>query len=294
MKLILSRKGMDSSFGPVASPIMPDGRLCWLPIPEVNSDKCGLPLYEEVPFGGVTLGKLVQDLSGGKIPADARAHLDPDLCADYRPRLPGWRPLFGQTGSAEKHLRNMGVGEGDIFLYFGWYRQVEEVDGIYRYVKGAPDMHVLFGWLQIAERRDVLGLDGVPPWAAAHPHYIGQPYGMVDVVYVGTEHLVLEGRDTGLPGAGMFRQLKPELVLSAPGKTRSVWRLPEWFFPREGRKPLSYHEDVGRCWTCEDGAAWLQTAGRGQEFVLDMDHYPEAAAWVRGLVAGEEVLAVAA
>jgi Nucleotide modification associated domain 3 len=39
MKLILSRKGFDSAYGGVPSPILPDGTLCPLPIPS-NEAPC--------------------------------------------------------------------------------------------------------------------------------------------------------------------------------------------------------------------------------------------------------------
>ena len=38
MKLILSRKGFDSSAGGIASPILPDGRMISLPIPSSGDD----------------------------------------------------------------------------------------------------------------------------------------------------------------------------------------------------------------------------------------------------------------
>jgi hypothetical protein len=37
MKVILSRKGFDSEYGGIASPILPDGTLLSLPIPRFSS-----------------------------------------------------------------------------------------------------------------------------------------------------------------------------------------------------------------------------------------------------------------
>lgn len=59
VKLVLSRKGFDSSFGGVASPIMPDGSLLSLPIP---SKKDALR-YGEVRVPGGGLGTVVTDLT---------------------------------------------------------------------------------------------------------------------------------------------------------------------------------------------------------------------------------------
>ena len=119
MKIVLSRKGFDSSAGGVPSPILPDGRLVSLPIP----DRYSQITYQQLTRGGVNLGDHVEDLAGKS--RAHRAHLDPDLIADTLPRARGWRPLFGQVGTSQSHLENHGVGPGDIFLFFGLFRKVE-------------------------------------------------------------------------------------------------------------------------------------------------------------------------
>lgn len=105
MRLILSRKGFDSSAGGCPSPVLPDGSLCVLPIPDAQSRI----RYSEVVFEERRLGKIARDLTGGRIRGGHGAHLDPDLVADAYPRENGWRPLLGQTGSAQGHLRNQGL-----------------------------------------------------------------------------------------------------------------------------------------------------------------------------------------
>ncbi len=62
MKIILSRKGFDSSVGKVASPIFPSGELCSLPIPVHGSRR-----YEEIKIGGQSLGAIVNDLTQVKV-----------------------------------------------------------------------------------------------------------------------------------------------------------------------------------------------------------------------------------
>src|SRR2546421_253160 len=51
------------------------------------------------------------------------AHLDPDLVEHVVPRLEGWRAMFGQVGASQTHLDNNGVDVGDVFLFFGLFRQ---------------------------------------------------------------------------------------------------------------------------------------------------------------------------
>lgn len=125
MKIVFSRKGFDSSAGGVASPILPDGTLVSLPIPDPGSHIT----YDDLTRHEYPLGQMVEDLTEKEIRRDDKVHLDPDLEIGAYLRTPGWRPLFGQDGAAQGHLRNSGIKEGDLFLYFGWFRKVEFVNG---------------------------------------------------------------------------------------------------------------------------------------------------------------------
>lgn len=279
MKIILSRKGLDSSFGNVPSPLFPDGTLWSLPIPAMGDG--GMLRYRDVRFGEHALGDLVRDLSGGRIAAAQHVHLDPDLHHESLARMPGWRPLFGQCGAAETHLRSQGVGPGDLFLFFGWFRQAERIGGLYRYI-AAPDLHVLFGWLQIAARLPLDDEAAVPAWARYHPHCQQAPFAAPNSLYVAAEHLDLPGVSDVLPGAGRWPQFHPRLRLTAPAMSRSVWRLPAWFHPHGRSSALSYHGRPDR-WERHGDHVVLRTIGRGQEFVLDCDVYPEALDWLAEL-----------
>jgi hypothetical protein len=124
MKIILSRKGFDAGLGGVASPIFPSGALYSLPIPESFTSRRS-KRYKEIQVGNQSLGTIVNDLTGGRVKPDTFAHLDPDLNALSVLRQTNWRPVFGQAGAAEKHLQNQGVKEGDVFVFYGWFRQVE-------------------------------------------------------------------------------------------------------------------------------------------------------------------------
>jgi hypothetical protein len=281
MKIILSRKGFDSSLGGVASPILPDGTLLSLPIPSQHS-----PItYDELYIDGQPVAPLVERLTNGRIRAGDGAHLDPDLRESTYRRLPGWRPLFGQDGTAQSHLANSGVGVGDLFLFFGWFRQTERAKDAYRFVKGAPDLHVLFGWLQISA---IIPADqcqpNTPEWAMYHPHFHGDSEGN-NTIYVARETLLWPGFPDDVAGGGVFESYGARLCLTAPGHNRSRWRLPQWFFPKDGRRPLTYHANADR-WTLAEDHTILQSVARGQEFVLDVEDYPEAIEWVSNLISG--------
>lgn len=284
MKLILSRKGFDTSAGGVPSPILPDGRLITLPIPDAQSV---IP-YGEISHAGEPLGPLVADLTRGRVASNARAHLDPDLLADSLPRRQDWRPVFGQMGQAQSHLRNQGVGPGDLFLFFGLFRRVEWGKEGWTWRRDARPCHVLWGWMQVAQ---VLPLDSARPegyrWVDYHPH-CQRGDAPNNVLYIARSHLRADGLTDELPGAGVFASYSPERRLTAPSAEKvSAWSLPGWFHPGEGRPPLTYHADPKR-WCRWAQRTELQAVARGQEFVLDGDAYPEAIPWACERIRGRD------
>ncbi|MBZ2169790.1 hypothetical protein [Marinobacter sp. F4216] len=282
MRLILSRKGFDSSAGGCPSPVMPDGSLCVLPIPDARS---GIR-YGDIRAGERTLGRLVHDLSGGRVRGGHGAHLDPDIVAPAYPRLSGWRPVLGQAGSAQGHLRNQGVGEGDLFLFFGVFRQAEVRSRRWRFVPGTRPFHAIWGWLHIGEVVPVSSeTPDRLPWVAYHPHLQGHGDG-TDTLYLASDGVRVSGQGGVYPGSGAFPMLEESLVLTDPdGRLPTQWRLPEAFFPGPDRAPLSYHMKGDR-WHHESPWCYLSCAARGQEFVLDLDHYADLLPWIDGLLAG--------
>ena len=268
MKVILSRKAFDSGAGKVANPILEDGSMIPLPIP----DKSSLIRYQDITVAGQNLGSVASYLTGGRTKPEHFAHLDPDLAAAAYPRAPGWRPMLGQTGAAQTVLAREGVGIGDLFLFFGWFRQVTRSAGRLQYVRGAPDLHVLWGWLQVDDLITV-STGPHPAWMAYHPHLAPDRKLGSDTLYVARERLRIDGVDLDIPGAGTFGTYDDHLRLTAPGQSRSVWSLPAWFAPSPPRPPLGYHSAPER-WHVEGDRVHLRSVGRGQEFVLDTDWYP--------------------
>ena len=83
----------------------------------------------------------------------------------------------------------------------------------------------------------------------------------------------------------MFPRFDRRLVLTDPnGSGVSKWRLPRWFYPDGNKPPLTYHGNVPERWRRAAGQAYLRSVGRGQEFALDLAHYPEAVEWLADLV----------
>jgi hypothetical protein len=277
MKLILSRKGFDSVNGGCPSPIL-DDRLYSLPIPDSGSPTT----YAEIsPFNGSPIAQIVEDLTHGLVKRSDGAHLDPDLRRGSIARAAGWRPIFGQAGAAQSHLANEGISPGDLFLFFGYFRRAEKVGDAFRFVRSAPRLHVIFGWLQVGcVARATSDLAAEKPWAAGHPHLAPRPIEYENnTLYFASDRISSIG--VAASGAGTFDRIRPDLILTETGSSRSVWQLPRWFAPG-GRPPLTYHGDLTR-WTDCATSVRLQTVAKGQEFVLDVQQYPEARGWLRSI-----------
>lgn len=276
MKLILSRKGFDSANGGCPSPILDADRLCSLPIPDAGAPAS----YEQISIDKISIAKIVEDLTRGRIKRNQGAHLDPDLRRDAIARAPGWRPIFGQAGAAQSHLARHDVGPGDLFLFFGCFRRAEQIGSAFRFVPDAPRLHAIFGWLQVGRVEQATdGVGAELPWARGHPHLAAPERFKNNTLYFASDRLTAIGVDAD--GGGIFERLRPELILTEPGSNCSVWTLPRWFKPN-GRPALSYHSKPARWTDCETSTR-LQSVGRGQEFVLDIDEYPEAGAWLRSI-----------
>lgn len=283
LKLVLSRKGFDSGSGGCPSPVLPDGRLVSLPIP----DKGAPHAYTDITWApGRHLGELIRDLAPARVKPTHRAHLDPDLLESSVPRARDWRPIFGQVGASQSHLANEGVGAGDVFVFFGLFRRTEYREGRFRFVPRARPVHLLFGWLQV-ER--VYAVDDNRPqleWAHDHPH-LCRPSNPRNVVYVARSTLDMPGVAPTTPGAGVFTQYSESLQLTAPDSATGVWQLPAWFAPLRERPALTYHGDRSR-WSLDGDMVRLRTVGRGQEFVLDVSNRPEAGEWLGRLTHAPE------
>ena len=208
MCVILSRKGFDSSNGGIPSPILPDGTLLFFPIPSNDAET-----YDDLFYNGISYAEILSTLAPGK--PFTHCHVDPDL---RQRSVPGWLPAFGQTGAAQGLLRKAGVGIGDIFLFFGWFRQV---DGQFHYVKGAPDLHVIYGYLEVGS---ILTGEEIElyPW---HPH--AHRWEKNNTLYVPSERLSM---NPDLPGYGTL-DYREDRVLTMDGSPRATWKPHPFLMP---------------------------------------------------------------
>jgi len=187
MKIILSRKGFDGSNGGMPSPIMPDGTLLSMPI---RSDDAPTYCDMEYRFQGQghtyydILNDLRPDFSKGRCHASpngscpiffkgrcpkekvkehcpffyrGHCHVDPDLDPSrHVDEIPNWVPAFGQVDAAQGYLeKSVEIKEGDLFLFFGNFHFVEEVEGHFRFVKSDTDFYkcndiqIIWGYMQV-------------------------------------------------------------------------------------------------------------------------------------------------
>jgi hypothetical protein len=200
---------------------------------------------------------------------DERAHLDPDLQYNALVDRPSdWRPAFGQSGAAARHLINQEFGSGDLFIFFGWFQRTKVSGGK---LKFDPDdsngRHIIFGWLQVGDVVEKLPLRPDLSFLNSHPHVrFFKAEGGNNRVYVSAE--------TGLR-AGVFRTESDGIVLTQEGKSRSTWLLDNAFEPLSLSRELTYHGNASR-WGRRGKKILLQVVNRGQEFVFDGDEHPSA------------------
>lgn len=273
MKVIFSRKGFDSAYGGFPSPILPDGEMISLPIPSRDFLR-----YSDLKIkNGLTYCELMQQLrptiktndEWHRINEETRCHLDPDIYKNVIDRKQDWKPCFGQIDSAQSHLENQGVGENDLFLFFGWFRKTNIRNGKLEFDPREKGKHAIFGYFQIGEIVKVNREFKVPDWMSYHPHASEcRRSNDSNTIYIARPEL---SWNKLLPGAGRF-EFREDLVLTKQGLSRSKWCLPDCFIDAE----ISFHNRAS--W--KDG--YFQSAAIGQEFVVKDNEKVEV--WAKNLV----------
>lgn len=251
MKIIFSRKGFDQEYGGHPSPLAVGRKIQSFPIPS----RTGIPYSDIYCEKGLSLRRMMLELGVKFNQVGAAAHLDPDIDPTaLKKRSRAWRGAFGQAGAAQGHLANQGVDQGDLFLFFGWFRRAQAGQDGWRYLN-RENAHVLFGYLMVDEVLKVGPDSKVPAWLKYHPHCDAKHRSMPN------NHIYLAKKEIepGLPGYGVFN-FSENLVLTKKGYSRSRWDLPEHIFKE---LKISYHSP--RSW--KDG--YFQSAAKGQEFVVE-------------------------
>ena len=199
MNIILSKKGLDSSFS--SKPIsMTGGEMVFIPI--------------------------VTYLNGNKveITKDSRCHLDPQLINYFNSE--NFRGSFGQAKEEQRHLESHNVTEGDLILFYGWYKDKD--DKVHTNGK-----NVLFGYMQIGEILKIANLDDNKrkeyekqyPWLKYQPHWKNKDkYAEIDnnTLYIAREFCTF---DNTIKGYGMFKYDKALDLTANDMKAKSCWKV---------------------------------------------------------------------
>lgn len=267
MKIILSRKGFDSGYGGIASPVLPDGTLLSLPIP---TKEMGITYDELLCSNGLSYQEIIKQLTKYSIKVEGEGqypieelscHLDPDVRYEAYARKSGWKGIFGQAGSALTHLGNNKVNVGDVFLFFGWFRKTVLENGRLKFDPACKGFHAIYGYLEIAKIEKIRETI-FEEWAEYHPHVRrGQEANNLDALYTSAEKLSCSPE---YKGYGTFKYSE-KIVLTKEGQTRSRWLLPEYF----KKYKISYHSE--NSWKDH----YFQSAAKGQEFVVEGDEKSE-------------------
>lgn len=259
MKIILSRKGFDSASGGCPSPIMPDGTLLSLPIPDdyaptviIKTEK--LLTFSDLVYKSHTYTQLLAGIRRTK--TYNVCHLDPDLRKDARSTpIDGWEAAFGQTESALGVLRNAKVQIGDLFLFFGLFREVEYYKDTIRFIRGARKIQIIYGYMEIGE---ILYKPEQIEKFYWHPHATKGLYeDDRNAIFLPSKHLSL---CSSLPGYGVLNY-REDRVLTMQGENTATWK------PHDFYMPNNIYDD--RKNSAKSGSKGLYYAGQWQELVLN-------------------------
>jgi hypothetical protein len=264
MKIILSRKGFDSSNGGHASPILPDNTLLSLPIP-IKKD---MDRYCDLSHQGSSYLSIIQQLRRRtEFTEEDTCHLDPDIRKSVKERPNNWRSIFGQCDGAQTHLKNNKVGVGDLFLFFGWFKQTKYIGNSLKYVPGSRDLHIIYGYLQVGEIYKCG--DTFPEYTHHHTHTRTENENKTtNCIYVAADRLSFNNH---LPGFGCFK-FNQKLVLTKAGMTRGKWELPDFF------RGLSISHHFQHSWVDD----YFKSVDIGQEFVIEENE--QVSNWAQQLI----------
>lgn len=270
MKVILSKKGLDS--GCSNWPIFLKNNtkeMPFIPIPEMN----GMHTYGVL--NEASCEKLYFHKSHNAILVDENVtcHLDPQL-EDYFGYGKNFRATFGQSGRAQSHLNNCGVGVGDLFLFYGWYYNENT----------KKDENIIFGYMQIGEiltfdnevnvylnghKEDRVKIENNHKYLKKQPHWVRlkNKSGIYnnDVIYIAQENCF-----------GFFDYDKKLILTDKESNCKT-----EWFI--EGLKTITELRPMRRNVALKAGKGRL-VKGYCQELVFDCEEYPEVLNWVNGLI----------
>ena len=127
---------------------------------------------------------------------------------------------------------NAKVEIGDVFLFFGWFRQTELNDSRYRYVRKntgdfyhSADLHVIYGYLQIGEIITDPKRIAAYSW---HPHASAERLKAANnALYIPSDKLSFLPDKSGY-GVLNYRE---DRALTMENQKRATWKELEFLYP---------------------------------------------------------------
>ena len=254
MRIILSRKGFDSASGGGPSPVLEDGTMLSLPIPENGGDGHAPENLAEANwhrYDDLILRPEIKEYCKNQSKSNF-CHLDPDIRPKLWQKQPdNWQAAFGQCGAAGKHLKNnldlTNIKQENIlFLFFGLFRHWEN-----NKFTGKP-FHAIWGYMVCDE---VITNTGKMKEFQYHPH------AKLERTNNEFNNLLFIAKD-GYCGTFQFCE---KLVLTVQKHSPSHWKLDclPWLDVKTKQSHMTYHDNPERF-----QEKYFQSACRGQEFVV--------------------------
>ena len=174
MKVILSRKGVDSKYGGYPITLNPD---CFYSIPIPDNKENDFE-YKNLNVKGENLLEKIYKCKKCKLNNNdyTKCHLDPlifpfdNIKDEYEKTKKEFIGTFGQCGVAQSHLCKNNVGVNDIFLFYGWFEYYAEKN------KKNYNINVIWGYLQI-DKIIHLNKENSKEWQQRFPY---QPHCIYD------------------------------------------------------------------------------------------------------------------
>lgn len=262
MKIIFSRKGFDSVAGGFASPIFPDGTLFSIPIPSKSDELT----YNNLNFRykNESISSILNDLTSRTINSGKKRqcdYTDGEFHCHYDPmpfKSEDFTGIaFGQHGKTESHLRNQGIEEGDIFLFYGWFKKVEKIDDRWQYINSTRDIHLIWSYIEVGSinKIDTPKQKAVIlkkyPFLDIHPH-MDISNNAANTIYLSKNHHFFDYDE---------KRCLTDLKVY---KGRATWRLPICFnYP----DAFTFVKNFQR----NNSDVIISYIGYGQEFVLNLE-----------------------
>ncbi len=272
MRVILSRKGFEPTHGGIPSPILPDGTLLLLPKPVEN----GTISFHDLSYQGHSYYDIAVSLN-----EDLKEPLDEAMCQtgcyinpiSHNPPLV-WYPAYHRNGALESHLTKQRVTVGDIFLFYGWFRQTE-YDSAHRlrFVPNSPAQSIIFSYFQIgAIIKDISFFSKQYNWQL-HT-FIDKNNSIPSTIYLPTKKLSYNNHQ---PGCSIL-SYHSKLVLTKPGCNYNQWQLPDFLCSPDVK--ITYHNNRNNGFI--SGKNFFIASSISEEFVIHGTY--DLKQWVHSMI----------